>query len=56
MVESFLMTLDDKGHALFASKVPKGARAALEATTMACAVTRRLNALGYHDIAVAIQH
>ena len=53
VVESFSMTPDDEGYSIFASKGPKDARVAFEATTMAYAVTRRLNALGYHDITVA---
>lgn len=45
VVESFPMTLDEEGYTLFAGKVPKDARVAIEATTTAYAVTRRLKAI-----------
>jgi transposase len=53
VVERFLMPMDDDAYVLFSSKVPKDARIAFEATTMAYPVTRMLNALGYKDITVA---
>ena len=53
VVETFSMSMDDDGYTLFSSRVPKDARIAFEATNMAYPVTRRLNALGYHDITVA---
>src|SRR5437899_1463151 len=53
VVESFRMSMDDDGYTLFASRVPKDARIAFEATNMAYPVARRLNALGYHDVTVA---
>ncbi|MDG6921195.1 MAG: IS110 family transposase [Nitrososphaerota archaeon] len=53
VVDSFSMSMSDDGYSLFASKVPKDARIAFEATTMAYPVSRRLTALGYSDITVA---
>ena len=53
VVDSFSMSMSDDGYSLFASKVPKDARIAFEATTMAHPVSRRLKALGYNDITVA---
>src|SRR2546427_5642292 len=53
VAESFSIPMNDDGYALFASKVPKDARIAFEATNMACPVARRLRALGYNDITVA---
>src|SRR5207245_3175920 len=53
VVDSFSMSMSDDGYSSFESKVPKDARIAFEATSMAYPVSRRLTALGYSDITVA---
>ena len=53
VVDSFSISMSDDGYSSFASKVPKDARIAFEATSMAYPVSRRLTALGYSDITVA---
>src|SRR2546422_9860117 len=53
VVDRFAISMSDDGYSLFASKVPKDARIAFEATSMAYPVSRRLTALGYSDITVA---
>ena len=51
--ETFPFSMDDPGYLLFSSKVPKDARIAFEATTMAYPFSRRLRQMGYSDITVA---
>src|SRR5437870_2409361 len=53
VVDRYSNSMSDDGYSLFASKVPKDARIAFEATNMAYPVARTLRALGYNDITVA---
>ena len=51
--ERFSFHMDEDGYSLFASKVPKDARVAFEASGMAYPFHRALRRLGYGDITVA---
>ncbi len=51
--EMFPFPMDDTGYSLFSSKVPRDARIAFEATSMAYPFSRRLREMGYSDITVA---
>ena len=45
--------MNEEGYSFFASRVPRNARVAFEATTMAYPVDRTLKGLGYGDVTVA---
>lgn len=53
ILDRFQFAMDDFGFFLFSSKVPKDARIAFEATSMAYPFSRRLREMGYCDITVA---
>jgi transposase len=53
VVDRFSFATNDEGYAVFASRVPKDARIAFEATVMAYPVSRALKEYGYRDITVA---
>lgn len=53
IVDTFSFQMDERGHAIFLSRVAKNARIAFEATLMAYPFSRTLRELGYSDITVA---
>jgi transposase len=53
ITDRFSFQMDQKGYALFSDRVPKDARIAYEATSMAYPFSRALRELGYNDITVA---
>ena len=53
VVETFSFSMDDEGYLLFSRRVPRNARIAFEATSMAYPFSRRLREMGYQDITAA---
>ena len=53
VVDRFTFSMNDDGYAFFASRVPRDARIAFEATVMAYPLSRTLGQYGYGDITVA---
>lgn len=53
ITDRFNFQMDGSGYALFSDRIPKDARIAYEATTMAYPFSRALKELGYSDITVA---
>jgi hypothetical protein len=51
--DAFPFSMDGPGYTLFSSKVPKNARIAFEATSMAYPFSRKIRQMGYADITAA---
>ena len=53
VADRFSFQMDNEGYTIFANKVPRDARLAFEATSMAYPFSRVLRGLGYDDVTVA---
>ena len=53
VADRFSFQMDDQGYSLFANRVPRDARLAFEATSMAYPFFRMLKGRGYNDVTVA---
>jgi transposase len=53
IMDRFSFPMNEEGYAIFSGRVPKDARLAFEATTMAYPLSSSLKELGYQDVTVA---